>query len=186
MHTLAAAKGDLVWIQALCLVALVVPLTQLCRLSLSKGGLRPLVSLTAWSTALGTTAPCMHPSCNTRLPFKFASWAFPMNLGVAASQHLLWCFHIFAMVPEFSNVGRYSSQRIVQAQQPVAAVGALCTRRSLGHTCCPDVGLPGWASVTLPHNLQVAVGLDLDCSKVHVASNMPLLSQLWTQQADVR
>ena len=45
--------------------------------------------------------------------------------------------------------------------------------------------LPCWTLVALPHSLDGALWLDLDCTQVHVFVSMPLLLQLWAQLADV-
>ena len=50
----------------------------------------------------------------------------------------------------------------------------------------PNVWLSSWAFVTLPHNLEVTLWLDPDCTQVHVPLNMPLLLQFWAEHADVQ
>ena len=108
MHQLVAAKSDAVWVDVLSIIALVVPLSQLCRLSFSKCGLRLLDS--ACSAALGTSRPVAGARENGRFPFLVASWALPLSPVSAASQDLLWHLPVLAVIPVLSYVRCYGSK----------------------------------------------------------------------------
>ena len=45
--------------------------------------------------------------------------------------------------------------------------------------------LPGWAFFALPHSLDATLWLDLACTQVQIPLDIPLLLQLWTEQADI-
>ena len=111
MNQLVAAKSNVVWKEALCVIALMVPLSQLGRLSFSKCRLWLLLSLEC--RTFGTTCPMAGSPTNSRLPFPLASWALPLSPEVAARQHLLWHVLILAVVPELSHARRYGSKRVV-------------------------------------------------------------------------
>ena len=183
VHQLVTAKSGVAWIYILRIIALIVPLSQAGRLSFNKCGLNMVNFL--GTTALGTTSPGADTLYNGRLPFPFASWAFPLSLRVAASQHLLWQLFILAVIPILSCVRCCSGQGVVQANHPVSAEWALGASSSAGHTCCPDVWLPCWALVALPHSLDETMWLDPYCTQVHIPVDMPLLLQFLAEHADV-
>ena len=122
---------------------------------------------------------------NGGLPFPVASWALPLSPRVAASHHLIWCLLILAVVPVVSHIRCYGGKGVVQAHPPVAAEWALHTMRSAEYVCCPDVWLSCWTLTALPHCLEVTSWRDLLCTQVQVSVDVPLLLQLWTEQADV-
>ena len=183
MHWLAAAKSDLLWVNAVYLIALIVPLRQAGRLSFSKCGLRMIDFLCL--TALGTTGPGKDTLCNRCLPFPLANRALPFSPKAAASHHLLWCLFILAVAPVLSYIRCYGSKGVVHAHPFITAEGAACASCSALNRCCPDVWLSSWAIVALPHSLLVTVRLDLDWTQVAAPVGMPLLLQLRAQQTDV-
>lgn len=115
-----------------------------------------------------------------------AGWALPLSPKIGARQHLLWGLLILAVIPELSYVRGYSSEGVVAADLPVAAVWALSALRSAGHPCSPDVWLPGWTFVAVPDSINFGMRLDLNCTQVKVFNYTPLFLHLWAQQADIR
>ena len=98
---------------------------------------------------------------------------FHSTLDLLPATTLLWRYLILAVVPILSYIRRYGSQAVVQADQPSAAVRALCASRSAGHSCCPDVWLSSRALAAMPHSLEISL-------------DMPLLLQFWAQHAEIR
>lgn len=95
-----------------------------------------------------------------------ASWALPLSPKRGARHHLLWGFLILAVIPELSYVWGYSSEAVVGADLPVAAVWAMSAPSSAGHPCSPDMWLPGWTVVALPDSLNYGMRFDLNCTQV--------------------
>ena len=114
MHLHVAAKSHMTWIEALCLTALLVPLSKAGRLSLCKCWLGSHLASVV-TTAYGTARPLLRAPRDERLPFILASWALPLSLRTAVSTHSLWCFLVLAVVPVASHIRRYGSKPVVQA-----------------------------------------------------------------------
>ena len=183
MHQLPAAKSDVVWVEALLIVAFMIPLSQFRRLSCGKCRLRLLCSVP--STTFCTARPFAGALRYAGSPLMLAIWALPFSPEVAASQHLLRGFLILGVVPVLDYFWCYSCKRVMQADLPICTVWTLGTSCSVLHYSFPDMWLARWTVVTLPHGLVTTVGCDLDCSQVHISFDMPLLLQLQAQHADV-
>ena len=111
MHQLSAAKSGVLWVNAICSIALIVPFKQQLMLRCFKCWL--LGSPSNFATATRTSAVFLHTLCNLSLPLVVACWAFPRSAEVSASKRLLRCLGILVMVPISGLPWCLGSKRIV-------------------------------------------------------------------------
>ncbi len=119
------------------------------------------------------------------LPAVTALWAEPMPSSMTACHELVWSQPILGCLPVGCHSWGHSQQRVVLAQTVVGAVRALTVHIlpdiDAGH---PFMWQPTWALVTNPPYAHAVAGCDLPVSQMLIFGMMPLLLQLWPQEAD--
>ncbi len=93
---------------------------------------------------------------------------------------------ILGCVPVCRHSWGHSQQRVVLAQTVVGAIRALTVHiLPFIDAAHPFVWQPTWALVTNPPHAHVVVGCDLLGPQMLIFVMMPLLLQVWPEQADV-
>ncbi len=142
MHTLLAAKGGAVRVNAICSIALVVPLQQQRVFCCCKRWLLCFNCLS--STTAGATTAVFCTRSNFSLPLMAADLALPFSPKTAASKCLLWCVGIFLLVPIFELSWCLGSERVVLAYRSPFTIWAFDSSCTFGHSCLPDMRASCW------------------------------------------
>jgi len=143
MHKLVAAKGGVVGMNAICSIALIVPLKQQWVVHCF---IRWLLCfpLNSFVTATRTSAVVQHTLCNTSLPLVAACWAHPLSPELTARKHVLRCLGILVMVPVLDLSRCFGSKRVVLTYcfpLTIWTFGASC---AAVHSCLPDMRVSCW------------------------------------------
>ena len=120
------------------------------------------------------------------LPAVTTLWAEPMPASMTVCHDLVRSQPILGCVPVGRHIWGHSQQGIVLAQTVVGAERALIVHimpiTDFGH---PLVRKPTRTLVTSPPDTQTTTGCDPLVSQMLIFVMMPLLLQLWPEQADV-
>ncbi len=142
MHTLLAAKGGAVRVNAIQGIALIVPLKQQCVLRCFKRWLLCLDCLTF--TTAGATTVVFYTCSNLGLPLIAADLALPFSPKTAASKRLLWCVGVFFLVPIFDLPWCLGSERVVLAYRSPFTIRAFGSPCAVRNSCLPDMRASCW------------------------------------------
>ena len=143
MHQLLTAEGSSVGMNAICIIALIVPFKQQLMLCCFKCGVCVFPS-DSFALAARTSPVVNHTLCNLSLPLMAADRALPLSPEVTACKHLLRCLGILVLIPELDLSRCFGSKRAVLAQSPPFTVWASAAYCAQGNTCRPDMRVSGW------------------------------------------
>ncbi len=138
MHQLLAAKGGGVGMNAICSIALMVPLTQQLMTCYFKCGLLCFPS-TSFISTTRTSAVVLHTLCNLTLPLMAADGALPLSSEGTASNRLLRCLGVLVLIPVLDLFWCFGSKRVVLACLSAFTIWASATSCAVRHSGLPDM-----------------------------------------------
>jgi len=165
VHQLSAAKGGVMGMNAICSIALIVPIKQQGVLHCFKSWLFVCISNTRYSAASRTTMVISRTCGNFSLPLMAADRALPLSPEDTASKRLPRCLGILVLVPELQLAWCLGSKRAVLTHSPPCTIWAGVASGAAGHICLPDMRASCWTVGARPHDLQVAAWLHLDAAQ---------------------
>ncbi len=144
VHQLSAAKGGVMGMNAICSIALMVPMKQQGVLHCFESWLFVFVSDRKYSAASRTTTVILHTFGNMSLPLMTADGALPLSPEVAASKRLLRCLVILVLVPVLHLARCFGSKRAVLTYCSPSTIWAFGASCAVTHTCLPDMRASCW------------------------------------------
>ncbi len=144
VHQLSAAKGGVMGMNAICSIALIVPIEQQGVLHCFESWLTVCISNTGYSAASRTTVVISHTCGNFSLPLMAADRALPLSPEDTASKRLLRCLGVLVMVPVFELARCLGSKRAVLTYCPSCTIWAAVASGAAGHICLPDMSVSRW------------------------------------------
>ena len=185
MDTLVAAQSELVREPPLLSVCFIVPFFKEWMIAIRQGGMTHLWPCTPEVVALWATSFLSDAMINSCRPFVATDWAMPLLYEIAVSCEVMWCAIIGCVVPTGSHVRRCGSKRVMLTHSFAYAEWTAIILCSVAHLGLPLMGMTIWTIRACPMHLSPAVWSNADIAQVCIFGMVPLLLQLWAEQADV-